>query len=153
MSSSATPPACPNAGVPRERSRLSPCVFYGVVNLHIIDGAAGRTASDQVDKAIVHHSGNGAIDRNRQVFAARPLANTGLVYVHVGDGTLGTVAIDHEATHEYDLAAFRSGRGGIHAANHSWHGVSFEPFATVQMQDINLAGDVVPGFMRADPHH
>jgi hypothetical protein len=50
----------------------------------------------------MNHTGDGAIDGNRDVFAARPAARAGLIDVYIWDRHFKPLVIDNVSAHEDD---------------------------------------------------
>ena len=87
-----------------KRRGLAPGILLDVVDLHVVDWPVLRSSADQINVAVVIHADHGAIDRDRNVFAAVPAMLVGQVGVDVADGEFSSLPVDDIAAKKKNLS-------------------------------------------------
>src|SRR5580693_9053665 len=138
-------------GCARERSGLTPGIFFDVVNLNIVDWTFFRSSADQVDEAVMRYSHGRAVHGDGNVLAAMPVAFFD-VNIHIGNCDFIALGIQHIPAHKNNLV-LSSSRRCTQAAANSWHGAAQMPLGAGECHHVDLIGDVVPCFPGANSHY
>src|ERR1700722_13626789 len=84
---------------------LAPCIFEGIVDLHIVYWPILRATTYQINVAVTHHANHRAIHRYWDVFCTIPTAVLRYIPVHIGHCELVALIIDNISAKKKNLTA------------------------------------------------
>src|ERR1700687_4804891 len=112
---------------PRKWRGLAPCIFFGIIDLNIVDWPIFRSSPDKIDIAVVIGADHGAIHWHWDVRGAVPTLAFGLVGIHVGHRDFISLPVHHISS-KYKNLSLGPHRRRAQAAGNSRYSAALGPF-------------------------